>query len=118
VPTPIAVVDVHGLSIPMVGGGCPEAPPLAPLSVSIEPAEEASPAGRTPLTMTPAAAASPCAADFPEFGVGITAGLANVEHVSLPSGSSDQGTVFAPGVTPVAYGPVPLTASRSRPDGR
>ena len=80
-----------------------------PPSVSIEPAEETSPAGRTPPTTTPAAAASPCAVDFPEFGIGIPAWLANVEHVSLPSGSSDQSTVFAPGVSPAAYGPVPLT---------
>jgi len=59
--------------------------------------------------LRPAAAASLSAADFPEFGVGIPAWLANVENVSLPSGSSDQGTLFAPGITPAACGPTPLT---------
>jgi len=105
-PTP---ADIHGLPAPLAGGGRPDAPPPASLSVSIAPAEDASPAGRAPSPTMPAAAASLSAADFPEFGVGIPAWLANVENVSLPPDSSDRGTLFAPGITPAAYGPTPLS---------
>jgi len=108
-PAPVVPADTHGLPAPSSGGGCPDVPSPAPLSVRIVPADEVPPAGRVPPLSIPAAAASPCAADFPEFGIGIPAWLANVEHASLPSGSSDHGTLFATGVTPAAYGPTPLT---------
>ena len=109
VPWPPTPADIHGLPAPLAGGEHPDALPPAPLSVSVAPAEEASPAGRVPSPTMPPAAASLSATDFPEFGVGILAWLASVENVSLPSGSSDCGTLFAPGITPVAYGPTPLS---------